>query len=102
MTHRIRIAAAAVLLAAVACLVPATAVAAPDTYTTDTHTTEPEPAAEAPSIIPRPNRGSEPDDAGDRGGALQAVVFGAILAGVIGIGALIVRESRRSRQDRGA
>lgn len=49
------------------------------------------------NIIPEPNSGRAPEDAGDRGGALQALVFVAILAGVAGIVAMIVRESRRNR-----
>lgn len=52
-------------------------------------------------IIPRPNSGVEPDDAGDRGGALQTLVFVLVLAGVALIIALIVRESRRKRAARG-
>ena len=49
------------------------------------------------NIIPEPNSGRPPEEAGDRGGALQAAVFVAILAGVAGIVAMIVRESRRNR-----
>ena len=93
MSNRLRIAVAAVLVAVVVGLVPAPTASAGEAPTTGE-------APEAPSIIPRPNRGAEPDDPGDRGGALQALVFGAIVVGVVGIGALIVRESRRSRQDR--
>jgi hypothetical protein len=48
-------------------------------------------------IIPRPNSGVAPDEAGDRGGALQLLVFVVIVAGVGGIVALIVRESSRNR-----
>jgi len=50
------------------------------------------------NIIPRPNSGREPGEAGDRGGALQIAVFLAIVGGVGLIAALVVRESRRSRQ----
>lgn len=52
-------------------------------------------------IIPRPNSGTEPDDAGDRGGALQTVLFVAILGGVAVMVVLVVRESRRARAERG-
>jgi hypothetical protein len=48
-------------------------------------------------IIPQPNSGRSPEEAGDRGGALQVLVFVAILAGVAAIVAMIVRESRRNR-----
>jgi hypothetical protein len=51
----------------------------------------------AQDIIPEPNSGRAPDDAGDRGGVLQGVVFLLILVGVGGVVALAVRESRRSR-----
>jgi hypothetical protein len=49
-------------------------------------------------IIPQPNSGTEPEDAGDRGGALQLTVFVAMLAGVALIVTLVVRESRRARR----
>jgi len=51
----------------------------------------------AQDIIPEPNSGRAPDDAGDRGGVLQGVVFLLILVGVGGVVALAVRESRRNR-----
>ncbi len=56
---------------------------------------------EGGGIIPRPNSGAAPEDAGDRGGALQTVLFVAVLGGVVVIGALVVRESRRVRAERG-
>jgi hypothetical protein len=52
----------------------------------------------ARDIIPRPDSGTPPGEAGDRGGALQIAVFAAIVAGVCGIVALIVRDSRRARR----
>jgi hypothetical protein len=51
----------------------------------------------AQDIIPEPNSGRAPDDAGDRGGVLQGVVFLFIVVGVGGMVTLVVRESRRSR-----
>jgi hypothetical protein len=48
-------------------------------------------------IIPRPDSGQSPEEAGDRGGALQLAVLGGILAGVGLIVFLAVRESRRNR-----
>ena len=51
-------------------------------------------------IIPQPNSGAEPTEAGDRGGALQVAVLVAILVGVGVIVALVVRESRRARRTR--
>ena len=57
----------------------------------------PPPGAAEQDIIPRPNSGHEPTEAGDRGGALQILVFVAIVAGLGAIGALAVRDVRRSR-----
>lgn len=52
-------------------------------------------------IIPRPNSGREPEDAGDRGGALQTGLFIGLVV-VIGAGAaVVVRQSRRARAERG-
>jgi hypothetical protein len=48
-------------------------------------------------IIPRPDSGRAPEEAGDRGGALQLAVLGGVLAGVGLIVFLAVRESRRNR-----
>ncbi|MDE0803604.1 MAG: hypothetical protein OSA99_09805 [Acidimicrobiales bacterium] len=56
---------------------------------------------EGGGIIPRPDSGTEPEDAGDRGGALQTVLFVVMLGGVVVIAGLVVRESRRARANRG-
>lgn len=56
---------------------------------------------ESPGIIPEPNQGSEPEDAGDRGGALQTLLFVLIVGATVGIGAVVVRQSRRVRAERG-
>lgn len=55
---------------------------------------------ESDGIIPEPNSGVEPEDAGDRGGALQTAVFTAMLAGVGVIAWLAWRQSQRARQTR--
>jgi hypothetical protein len=60
-------------------------------------TENPEPGAPDQDMIPLPNSGREPTDAGDRGGALQIGIFVAIVAGLGGIGALAVRDARRGR-----
>jgi hypothetical protein len=59
-------------------------------------TTDDEPVP-AGDIIPEPDSGRAPEDAGDRGGALQVTVFLAIVGGLATIVALGVRESRRAR-----
>jgi hypothetical protein len=51
----------------------------------------------ADDIIPLPNSGREPTDAGDRGGALQVAVLVVMVAAVGGATAVVVRESRRNR-----
>jgi hypothetical protein len=54
----------------------------------------------AQDMIPEPNSGRPPSDAGDRGGALQGVVLLLVVIGVGGIAVLAVRESRRARTRR--
>ena len=56
---------------------------------------------EGGGIIPRPDSGVEPEDAGDRGGALQTLLFVIVVGGVVLIIGLVVRESRRVRAERG-
>jgi len=56
---------------------------------------------ESPGIIPEPNSGTEPADAGDRGGSLQTVLFVVVMGGIVVIGGLVVRESRKARAQRG-
>lgn len=64
--------------------------------------------SECIGFLPKPGCGKEPQQAGDRGGALQWTVFGLILAGVATVGAVLVRNvvrrdreiARRIEQDR--
>ncbi|HEY8524294.1 MAG TPA: hypothetical protein VIL48_04980 [Acidimicrobiales bacterium] len=58
------------------------------------------PAAPEQDIIPQPDSGQAPEDAGDRGGALQLVVLAATVVGVGVVATLAVRESRRNRARR--
>jgi len=53
-------------------------------------------------IIPQPNSGREPTDAGDRGGALQVALFFVIVAGVAGLGGLAYRDVRKAQRRRAA
>lgn len=53
--------------------------------------------APAPDIVPQPNSGHPPTDAGDRGGGLQLLVLGVVVAGVAGATAHLVRQSRAAR-----
>ena len=75
---------------------------AQDDPTTTSPTFGENPEAPEQHIIPRPNSGTEPHDAGDRGGALQLAVLGAIVVGVSLVVTLAVRESRRNRRARTA
>jgi hypothetical protein len=53
-------------------------------------------------IVPKPNSGHAPTEAGDRGGALQLLIL-ALLAGAVGGGVLhLTRESRRARSEVGS
>ena len=54
--------------------------------------------SECIGFLPKPGCGKEPQQAGDRGGALQWAVFGFIMTGVGVIGTVIVRNIiRRDR-----
>lgn len=60
-----------------------------------TTTTERAPDAEQ-GIIPEPDSGRAPEEAGDRGGALQLLVLAGLVAALaVGV-TLVVRESRRN------
>ena len=89
---------AGLLLVALVLLAPAPAATGQkggdDTGTSSTSTVP----GPVDGIIPRPNSGAEPTEAGDRGGALQVAVLVAIVVGVGVIVALVVRESRRARR----
>jgi len=95
---RLLLAAAVVALACTLAPGAVTTAGAQDDGSTTTSTRE---APASPGIIPEPNSGSEPEDAGDRGGSLQSLVFVVVVAGVVVMGALIVRESRKARAERG-
>jgi hypothetical protein len=97
---RVAVAALVVLLATQAVTVArphaASAEEAPGTSVTDPDDQVDEPV-EGDDIIPLPNSGREPTEAGDRGGALQVLVFVLIVGGVGSIVGLAVRDARRSR-----
>jgi hypothetical protein len=54
------------------------------------------------SVIPKPNSGSAPKQAGDRGGALQQAVFGLLVVALAVIGTVIVRSTIRNSRIRDA
>jgi len=86
------------LVVAVALALPASVVHPAVAGAQDTTTTSAVPTGD---IIPEPGSGQEPDDAGDRGGALQTALFVGLVLAVCGGGAIIVRQSRRARAERG-
>jgi hypothetical protein len=55
---------------------------------------------EVPSqdIIPAPGSGETPDEAGDRGGALQLAVLGLVMVALAALVVVVVRQSRRARR----
>jgi len=67
-----------------------------------TTTTLPEDNSDLGRIIPLPNSGHKPIDAGDRGGWQQITLFFAICAVIIGIAAFVWLRSRRARAQRRA
>ena len=48
-------------------------------------------------IVPAPNTGEEPDDAGDRGGALQLGLLALVVIAIGGAIVVVVRQSRQAR-----
>lgn len=87
-----------VTVALVAALVLGAPAASAQSEDDPTSTTVPEPGGD---IIPEPNSGQEPEDPGDRGGSLQTLLFIGMVGGVVLMGWLVVRQSRRARADRG-
>ncbi len=93
-------------LAALALVIAATTVAAG--FIDDGKPTDPSTVVEgyeggelaSPQIIPKPNSGQAPDDAGDRGGWAQLTLLGVMVAAVAGIAFAIVRGTNRSRANR--
>ena len=81
------------LLALSLLLAPAPAVAQDSESTTTTLASVPD-----QDIVPRPNSGEAPHEAGDRGGALQLAVLGMVVLAIGGAVVVVVRQSRRARQ----
>ena len=83
---------AALALVALALLAPPAAAQEPGTTTTSL------PQVPTQEIVPQPNTGTAPEDAGDRGGALQLAVLGLVVMAIgVAVG-VVVRQSRRARQ----
>jgi hypothetical protein len=92
--RRVALLVAALLVCAFSLLTAPSAATAQDAPTPDETSSTPVPT---PHIIPEPNSGHKPIDAGDRGGALQLLLLAVLVVAVGGIALHLVRESRRAR-----
>ena len=72
----------------------ATNTPSPDTTTPSVYDLENEPS-ECIGFLPKPGCGKEPQDAGERGGALQYLVFAIMIAGLTVVGVGITRSVRK-------
>jgi hypothetical protein len=72
------------------------------TTTTTVVMTDDGQASQTKSVIPKPNSGSAPQQAGDRGGALQIGLFGVLVLALAFIGAVIIRSTMRNSRIRDA
>jgi hypothetical protein len=85
-----------VRLAALALVV--LALTAPPAAAQEPGTTTSLPQVPTQEIVPQPNTGTAPEDAGDRGGALQLTLLGLVVVAIGGAVVVVVRQSRRARQ----
>ena len=68
----------------------------PDTSAPSVYDLENEPS-QCIGLLPRPGCGKEPQDAGERGGALQYAVFGLMILGLGVIGSGMVRGIKKQK-----
>ncbi len=97
--HDIRVKRIALLVVVVATLFTfqtafATNAPSPDTSTPAVYDLENEPS-ECIGFLPKPGCGKEPQDAGERGGALQYLVFAIMIAGLAFVGVGITRSVKK-------
>jgi hypothetical protein len=74
----------------------ATNAPSPDTSTPAVYDLENEPS-ECIGFLPKPGCGKKPEDAGERGGALQYLVFAIMISGLTIVGIAITRSVKKSR-----
>lgn len=98
--RRVQLLLATIAIALAVAILPTAAVSAQDDGSSDTSVTTSE-LPESQGIVPEPNSGVAPTEAGDRGGALQTALFVLVIVGVGGIAYLVVRESRKAKAARG-
>lgn len=87
----------ATLLGALLALAIALAPASPATAQDPTSSTTTTVAVPSQDIVPQPNSGAPPAEAGDRGGALQLTILALVVLGIGGAVVTVVRQSRRAR-----
>ncbi len=68
----------------------------PDTSIPAVYDLENEPS-ECIGFLPKPGCGKEPEDAGERGGSLQYLVFAIMITGLTIVGVAITRSVKKSR-----
>jgi len=74
----------------------ATNTPSPDTSTPAVYDLENEPS-ECIGFLPKPGCGKEPEDAGERGGALQYLVFSIMIVGLVVVGMGIARGVKKQQ-----
>ena len=74
----------------------ATNTSSPDTSTPAVYDLENEPS-ECIGFLPKPGCGKEPEDAGERGGSLQYLVFAIMISGLTIVGFSITRSVKKRR-----
>ena len=74
----------------------ASSATSPDTSTPAVYDLENEPS-ECIGFLPKPGCGKQPEDAGERGGALQYLVFAIMIAGLTIVGVAITRSVKKGR-----
>ena len=89
MTRRLALALLATLLCSAVLAAPATAQDGTTTSTTI--------ALPSQDIVPSPNSGAPPQEAGDRGGALQVGLLALVVVAIGGAVLWVVHQSRRAR-----
>ena len=68
----------------------------PDTSTPAAYDLENEPS-ECIGFLPKPGCGKDPEDAGERGGSLQYLVFAIMITGLTIVGVSITRSVKKRR-----
>ena len=76
---------------------PAATEAASASESTEPVSTEPDLSCSKPGVV-RPNCGTKPQQAGDRGGALQYTIWGILIAGLAVVFTVVFRSAARTNR----